>query len=297
MIGIIGGDHDARAPRCMALVQDDIKRVLAYSTLSQLAYMIAGDVARARRVATRRSSTCSRTRSSRRCCSWGPGRVIHAVHSNNMSDMGGLRKTMPITFWTFLIGSLGAGRHRPARRDSGRRTSSWSPPPTGHELLFAIMLLTAVLTAFYTMRMVVLTFFGAYEGHGHPHESPPSAWPARSSSWRSARRSSDSSARRSSTRRSSSGSSSRNRGGALRGVDRAPVGTAAALLGIARRRGALLAAGRDRSRSRTARSGLEPAGAPVLHRRLLHEGHRLPGARHACRRASTGSTRTCSTPS
>jgi NADH-quinone oxidoreductase subunit L len=103
----------------------------------------------------------------------GAGSVIHAVHSNNMSDMGGLRKPMPVTFWTFLIGSAALAGIAPLAgfwsKDELLVTASH-----GHELLFAIMLATAALTAFYTMRMVMLTFFGTYDGHGHPHESPPS---------------------------------------------------------------------------------------------------------------------------
>ncbi len=99
--------------------------------------------------------------------------MIHAVHSNNMSDMGGLRRPMPATFWTFLIGSAALAGVFPL-------AGFWSKDELliaashGHELLFTIMLLTAILTAFYTTRMVLLTFSGTYEGHGHPHESPPS---------------------------------------------------------------------------------------------------------------------------
>ena len=104
----------------------------------------------------------------------GAGSVIHAVHSNDMSDMGGLRKPMPVTFWTFLIGSARARRHRAARRVLVEGRDSSSTASDGHGLLFAVMLVTAALTAFYTTRMVVRTFFGTYGDDGHPHESPPS---------------------------------------------------------------------------------------------------------------------------
>jgi NADH-quinone oxidoreductase subunit L len=73
IVGIDRRDHDARRA-LLALVQDDIKRVLAYSTLSQLAYMVAGLVDGGDGVLRPRSSTCSPTRSSRRCCSSAPGR-------------------------------------------------------------------------------------------------------------------------------------------------------------------------------------------------------------------------------
>src|SRR2546430_16916252 len=101
----------------------------------------------------------------------GAGSVIHAVHSNNMSDMGGLRKFMPITFWTFLIGSI-ALAGLPPLAGFWAKDELLVTARHGHPLLFAGMLATALLTAFYTARMVMLTFFGGYVGHGHPHESP-----------------------------------------------------------------------------------------------------------------------------
>ena len=96
-------------------VQDDIKRVLAYSTISQLAYMVAalaigppGDTAGFFHLFTHAFFKA--------LLFLGAGSVIHAVHTNNMSEMGGLRKKMPVTFWTFLIGVAGARRHPAARR-------------------------------------------------------------------------------------------------------------------------------------------------------------------------------------
>jgi NADH-quinone oxidoreductase subunit L len=156
----------------LALVQNDIKRVLAYSTLSQLAYMVAamGTGPAGRNGAFFHLFTHAFFKA---LLFLGAGSVIHAVHSNNMSDMGGLKKYMPITFWTFLIGSLALSGVAPL-------AGFWSKDELlvaayhAHVWLFAAMLVTAALTAFYTARMVRLTFFGTYEGHGHPHESPPS---------------------------------------------------------------------------------------------------------------------------
>jgi len=170
-VGIIGAITMLGAA-LMALVQNDIKRVLAYSTVSQLAYMVASmSVGPAGRdAALFHLFTHAFFKG---LLFLGAGSVIHAVHSNNMSDMGGLRRIMPVTFWTFLIGSAALAGVPPM-------AGFWSKDEllvsasSGHELLFAIMLITAVLTAFYTMRMVTLTFFGSYEGQGHPHESPPS---------------------------------------------------------------------------------------------------------------------------
>ena len=171
IVGIIGAITMLGAA-AMALIQDDIKRVLAYSTLSQLAYMVASMSLgpAGRNAAFFHLFTHAFFKA---LLFLGAGSVIHAVHSNNMSDMGGLRKPMPVTFWTFVIGSAALAGVAPF-------AGFWSKDELlvsashGHELLFALMLATALLTAFYTTRMVVLTFFGSYEGHGHPHESPPS---------------------------------------------------------------------------------------------------------------------------
>ena len=88
-----------------------------------------------------------------------------------MSDMGGLRKPMPVTFWTFLIGSLALAGIPPL-------AGFWSKDELlagashGHPVLFVTLTVTAALTAFYMARAVMLTFFGEYRGLGHPHESP-----------------------------------------------------------------------------------------------------------------------------
>jgi NADH-quinone oxidoreductase subunit L len=156
----------------LALVQNDIKRVLAYSTLSQLAYMVAvmGMGPAGRNAAFFHLFTHAFFKA---LLFLGAGSIIHAVHSNNMSDMGGLRKFMPITFATFVIGSLALAGVAPL-------AGFWSKDEllvsayNGHKWLFVVMVITAALTAFYTMRMVWLTFFGTYEGQGDPHESPKS---------------------------------------------------------------------------------------------------------------------------
>jgi NADH-quinone oxidoreductase subunit L len=156
----------------LAIAQDDIKRVLAYSTLSQLAYMVVllGVGELGRDAAFFHLFTHAFFKA---LLFLGAGSVIHAVHSNNMSDMGGLRKKMPITFWTFLIGSLALAGVFPF-------AGFWSKDELlvvaskEQLVLFWIMLATAALTAYYTARMVLRTFFGEYTGHAHPHESPRS---------------------------------------------------------------------------------------------------------------------------
>jgi NADH-quinone oxidoreductase subunit L len=114
----------------------------------------------------------------------GAGSVIHAVHTNNMSEMGGLRKYMPVTFWTFLIGSAALAGIPPFAGFWSKDEIISTAFHTHHYALWLVAFLTAIITAFYMMRAVLLTFFGAYRGqaaaghgeHGHagvPHESPP----------------------------------------------------------------------------------------------------------------------------
>ncbi len=172
----------------IALVQDDIKRVLAYSTLSQLGYMMAALGAGAYTAALFHLFTHAFFKA---LLFLGAGSVIHAVHSNNMSDMGGLRKYMPWTFRTFVIGALALAGIAPLAgffskdeilasfRYAGSAESGFSAAQGGAGLANIVLVLgiaAAFVTAFYMARAVFLTFFGEYKGHGHPHESPAVMW-------------------------------------------------------------------------------------------------------------------------
>jgi NADH-quinone oxidoreductase subunit L len=157
----------------LAIVQDDIKRVLAYSTLSQLAYMVAG-LSLGKLGLTAGFFHLFTHAFFKALLFLGAGSVIHAVHSNNMSDMGGLRKEMPITFWTMLIGSLALAGIFPFAGFWSKDELLVVAQETHHYWLFAAFLVTALITAFYTARMVMMTFTGEYRGTAHPHESPPS---------------------------------------------------------------------------------------------------------------------------
>ena len=173
------GAHDRRivaaitmlGAALLAIVQDDIKRVLAYSTLSQLAYMVAG-LSLGERGLTAGFFHLFTHAFFKALLFLGAGSVIHAVHSNNMSDMGGLRKPMPVTFWTMLIGSLALAGIFPLAGFWSKDELLVVAEEEHVDWLFVVFLITAVITAFYTMRMVLLTFFGEYKGHAHPHESP-----------------------------------------------------------------------------------------------------------------------------
>jgi NADH-quinone oxidoreductase subunit L len=153
----------------LALVADDIKKVLAYSTVSQLGYMMTAVAAGGYTAGLFHLFTHAFFKA---LLFLGAGSVIHAVHSNNMSDMGGLRKFMPRTYWTFVVGTLALAGIIPL-------SGFWSKDEIlvtlgfeGYTAVMVIAILGAFVTAFYMTRAVALTFFGEYKGHGHPHESP-----------------------------------------------------------------------------------------------------------------------------
>jgi NADH-quinone oxidoreductase subunit L len=158
----------------LAMIQDDIKRVLAYSTISQLAYMMAALGVGAGNAAFFKALLFL-----------GAGSLIHAVHSNNMSDMGGLKRVMPTTYRTFVIGSLALAGIPPLAgffsKDeilteafhAGTTTGAAHGSPAVALIVYGVGVVTAFLTAFYMSRAVHLTFEGEYRGHEHPHESPP----------------------------------------------------------------------------------------------------------------------------
>jgi NADH-quinone oxidoreductase subunit L len=153
----------------LAMVQDDIKRVLAYSTVSQLGYMIAALGIGAHTAAFFHLFTHAFFKA---LLFLGAGSIIHAVHSNNMSDMGGLRRPLRTTFWTFLIGSAALAGIPPLAGFWSKDEIIADASRNGHDVVLAVALITALLTAFYMTRAIWLTFLGEYRGHGDPHESP-----------------------------------------------------------------------------------------------------------------------------
>ena len=154
----------------IALVQNDLKKVLAYSTVSQLGYMMTAIAAGGYTAAVFHLFTHAFFKA---LLFLGAGSVIHAVHSNNMTDMGGLRKYMPRTFWTFVIGSGALAGIIPL---AGFFSKDEILGTLGYENLTFVLWVAiggAFVTAFYMTRAVALTFFGEYKGDGHPHESEP----------------------------------------------------------------------------------------------------------------------------
>jgi NADH-quinone oxidoreductase subunit L len=102
----------------------------------------------------------------------GAGSVSHAAgHTFDMGEMGGLRKKMPITFWTFIIGSLALAGIFPFAGFWSKDEILVQAGKNGYQTFLVIGLIGAFLTAAYMTRVVYLTFFGDYRGHEHPHES------------------------------------------------------------------------------------------------------------------------------
>jgi NADH-quinone oxidoreductase subunit L len=162
----------------LALVQDDIKRVLAYSTISQLAYMVAALGVGAYTASVFHIWTHAWFKA---LLFLGAGSVSHAVHSFSMGSMGGLKDKMPVTFRTYMIGSLAlaglfplAGFWSKDEIIDGAYLAMKEGSGVAAFVLVAA-LVTAFLTACYVARMVALTFYGKpkYDAsHVHPHESP-----------------------------------------------------------------------------------------------------------------------------
>jgi NADH-quinone oxidoreductase subunit L len=165
----------------LAFTQNDIKKVLAYSTISQLGYMVMALGVGAWTAAMFHLFTHAFFKA---CLFLGSGSVSHAVHSFDMkTDMGGLRKPMPHTFVTFLISSIALMGLPPlagfwSKDEILAGTGGWGlfggTGGTGAYTLMLIMgMLGAAVTAAYMTRVIYLTFFGEFRGHGEPHESGP----------------------------------------------------------------------------------------------------------------------------
>jgi NADH-quinone oxidoreductase subunit L len=153
----------------LAFVQHDIKKVLAYSTISQLGYMVLALGVGAWTAAIFHLFTHAFFKA---LLFLGAGSVSHSAgHSFDMREMGGLRKPMPITFWTFVIGSLALAGIFPLAGFWSKDEILVNAGANGYTAFLVLGLIGAFLTAAYMTRAVYLTFFGEFRGHGHPHES------------------------------------------------------------------------------------------------------------------------------
>ncbi len=153
----------------VALVQDDIKKVLAYSTVSQLGYMMTAVAAGGYTAGLFHLFTHAFFKG---LLFLGAGSVIHSVHSNNMSDMGGLSRYMPRTYWTFVVATLALAGIIPFAGFWSKDEILATLGDGGYTFVMWVGIAGAFITALYMARCVALTFHGEYKGHGHPHESP-----------------------------------------------------------------------------------------------------------------------------
>ncbi|MBI1977606.1 MAG: NADH-quinone oxidoreductase subunit L [Candidatus Omnitrophica bacterium] len=152
-----------------ALTQMDIKKVLAYSTISQLGYMMAALGTGGMTAGTFHLMTHAFFKA---LLFLGAGSVIHGSGVQDMREMGGLRSSMPVTFWTFAIATLAIAGVPPLAGFWSKDEILVSAFDSNHRVMFWILAVTAGMTSFYMFRLLFLTFFGKTRGHGHPHESP-----------------------------------------------------------------------------------------------------------------------------
>jgi len=174
-LGIVGivGAVTAIFAATIALVQFDIKRVMAYSTVSQLGYMflalgVGAPVAAIFHLATHAFFKA--------LLFLGSGSVIHAVGGEqDMRKMGGLRRKLPVTYWTMLLAGGALAALPPLAGFWSKDEIVGAAFTNGYPILWAIGIFTAVLTAFYVTRALWMTFHGEprdHHLHDHAHESP-----------------------------------------------------------------------------------------------------------------------------
>ncbi|WIG61155.1 MAG: NADH-ubiquinone oxidoreductase chain L [Ktedonobacterales bacterium] len=187
VVAVIGG-ASALFAATIACVQTDIKRVLAYSTMSQLAYMFMGEAAGGFSGGIFHLTTHAYFKA---LLFMAAGAVIHALAGEqDMRKMGGLRHKLPLTFWCFVVGGLALAAVFPFDGFWSKDTilSSVLERATtsgdfGWYVLYAAGILTAALTGFYTFRLIFAVFLGEYRGpeivpHGAEHAaSAPASRP------------------------------------------------------------------------------------------------------------------------
>jgi NADH-quinone oxidoreductase subunit L len=172
IIAIVGA-ATALVAASIGLLQNDIKKVLAYSTVSQLGLMFLALGLGAYNVAVFHVITHAFFKA---CLFLGSGSVIHGLHGEqDMRNMGGLRKAMPITFWTMMISTLAIAGIFPF-------AGFWSKDEIlmvafeKNQILWVVASIASIMTAFYMFRLMYLTFFkefrGTEEQKHHLHESP-----------------------------------------------------------------------------------------------------------------------------
>ena len=175
-VAIVGG-VTAIFAATIALVQTDIKRVIAYSTVSQLGYMFLALGVGAYSAAIFHLYTHAYFKA---LLFLGSGSVIHALHDEqNMRKMGGLKKYMPVTYWVFILATLSITGIPFFSGFFSKDEILWRAYLAGDlgKFLWFLGTVAALLTAFYSWRLIYLTFHGKFRGtpeqEHHLHESPP----------------------------------------------------------------------------------------------------------------------------
>jgi len=171
------GAFTALLAATMACVEGDIKRVLAYSTVSQLGYMMAAAGAGASAAGFLHLLTHGLFKA---LLFLAAGAVIHAVGTNDIFRLGGLFRAMPQTAIVFVVGTLALAGVPPLAGFYSKEAvlgGVWEAHLMGP---FLMLTLTALLSAFYMFRVVFVAFFGRAHAGGHPHEAP---WLMRGPLW------------------------------------------------------------------------------------------------------------------
>lgn len=168
VVAYIGG-WTAIFAATIAVAQNDIKRIVAYSTLSQLGYMmlslgVGGYTASMFHLMTHAFFKA--------LLFLGAGSVIHAIHSNNIWDAGGLSKPMKVTAITFVFGALALAGIPPLSGFWSKDEILVAVFNSGNMLLFSFAIITVFLTAFYIFRLYFVVFTGKEKENSHAHESP-----------------------------------------------------------------------------------------------------------------------------
>jgi NADH-quinone oxidoreductase subunit L len=190
MFVTVVGATTAFVAATIGLVQNDIKRVIAYSTMSQLGYMFAAAGVGVYQAAMFHLFTHAAFKA---MLFLGAGSVIHAMHhEQDMRNYGGLRKKIPVTFWAMMIGTLAiTGVGIPSTIMKLGETpigfagflskdaiieSTYAAGSDVGQFAFVLLVAAALMTAFYSWRLMFMTFYGTARGdkhtHDHVHESP-----------------------------------------------------------------------------------------------------------------------------
>ncbi|MEE3346996.1 MAG: NADH-quinone oxidoreductase subunit L [Nitrospinota bacterium] len=171
VVAFIGGGTAIMAAT-IGMTQFDIKRVLAYSTVSQIGYMFMACGVGAYTAAIFHLVTHAFFKA---CLFLGSGSVIHGIHGEqDMRKMGGLKKHMPVTYWTFFISALTIAGIPPLAGFFSKDEVLYHSLMDGNIIFWGMGISAALLTAFYMFRLVFMTFHGEsrVDPSVHPHESP-----------------------------------------------------------------------------------------------------------------------------